>query len=96
MMILLSLNITVQMVSILFNVNRKINFVYFKGEDGFPGDVDVIVKYTLTNDHRMIMDFYATATKPTPINMTNHAYFNLGGDVNIYILCTLEFRVYSD
>ncbi len=57
--------------------------MYSKGEDGFPGEVDVTVKYKLTNDHRLIIDFYATTTKPTPINMTNHAYFNLAGDVNI-------------
>jgi aldose 1-epimerase len=43
------------------------------------------VKYTLTNDHRLTLDFHATTTKPTPINMTNHVYFNLGGDVTINI-----------
>jgi aldose 1-epimerase len=59
--------------------------LYSKGEDGFPGEVDVTVKYTLTNDHRLILDFHATTTKPTPINMTNHAYFNLAGDVNILV-----------
>jgi len=59
--------------------------LYSKGEDGFPGEVHVTVKYTLTIDHRLILDFHATTTQPTPINMTNHAYFNLGGDVNSYI-----------
>ncbi|UJR36552.1 hypothetical protein I4U23_029272 [Adineta vaga] len=56
------------------------------GEDGFPGEVDVTVKYTLTSDHRLIIDFHAITTKSTPINMTNHAYFNLGGDTNETIL----------
>lgn len=55
------------------------------GEDGFPGDVDVIVKYTLTNDHRLIIDFHAVTTQPTPINLTNHAYFNLAGDVAMFL-----------
>ncbi|CAF1078503.1 unnamed protein product [Adineta steineri] len=56
------------------------------GEDGFPGEVHVTVKYTLTNDHRLIMDFYGKTTKPTPINMTNHTYFNLSGNTNETIL----------
>lgn len=51
------------------------------GEDGFPGEVNATVKYTLTSDHRLIIDYYATTNKPTPINMTNHAYFNLAGDL---------------
>ncbi len=42
------------------------------------------VKYALTNDHRLTLDFHATTTKPTPINMTNHVYFNLAGDVRNY------------
>ncbi|CAF0956262.1 unnamed protein product [Adineta ricciae] len=50
------------------------------GESGFPGQVDCVVKYTLTNDHRLTLDFHATTTKPTPINITNHVYFNLAGD----------------
>jgi len=56
------------------------------GEDGFPGRVDVIVKYALTNDHRLTLDFHATTTKSTPINMTNHVYFNLAGDTSGSIL----------
>ena len=51
------------------------------GEDNYPGQVDVTVKYTLTSDHRLTLDFHATTTKPTPINLTNHVYLNLGGDV---------------
>ncbi|CAF1279673.1 unnamed protein product [Rotaria sordida] len=56
------------------------------GEDGFPGEVDVIVKYVLTSDHRLTLDFHATTKKPTPINMTNHVYFNLAGHSNGSIL----------
>lgn len=54
-----------------------------QGEDGFPGDLNVVVTYKLTSDHRLSIDFRATCTKATPINLTNHAYFNLAGDVNL-------------
>lgn len=56
------------------------------GEGGYPGQVNAVVKYTLTNDHRLTLDFHATTNKPTPINMTNHVYFNLSGDVNCLLM----------
>ena len=55
------------------------------GEGGYPGQVDVTVKYKLTDDHRLTVDFHATTNKTTPINMTNHTYFNLGGHVRVTI-----------
>ncbi|CAF3241624.1 unnamed protein product [Rotaria socialis] len=56
------------------------------GESGFPGQVDATVKYILSSDHQLKIDYHATTTKSTPINMTNHAYFNLGGDASGTIL----------
>lgn len=55
-------------------------------EMGFPGDMDLRVIYTLREDNALDIQYYATTTKPTVINLTNHAYFNLSGDYTRDIL----------
>jgi aldose 1-epimerase len=50
------------------------------GDNGFPGNVDVLVGFSLGEDDRLYIDYSATADAPTIINMTNHSYFNLSGD----------------
>ncbi len=49
------------------------------GDQGFPGTVDVDVTYTLTDENSIVIDYHATTDADTPINMTNHTYFNLNG-----------------
>lgn len=50
------------------------------GDEGFPGRVDVTVTYTLTADNVWRVDYEATTDKLTPINMTQHVYFNFKGE----------------
>jgi aldose 1-epimerase len=49
------------------------------GDEGYPGVVNARVTYTLTAANELIVDYFATADKPTPINLTQHGYFNLAG-----------------
>lgn len=56
------------------------------GEEGFPGNVTVHVTYLLTEDNALEIAYEAVADAPTPINLTNHAYFNLSGGTDGDIL----------
>lgn len=50
------------------------------GDQGYPGTVRVSVTYTLTAGNELIVDYRATTDRPTPLNLTQHSYFNLTGD----------------
>ena len=49
------------------------------GDQGFPGNMDVEVTYTLTEDNELMIDYYGLSDQDTIFNMTNHSYFNLNG-----------------
>lgn len=61
--------------------NQTLVLTYFSkdGEEGFPGNLTVTVTYTLTDNNWVKIEYQAKTDKPTLINLTNHAYFNLSG-----------------
>lgn len=66
----------------------KLHLLSEDGDQGFPGNLDVTVTYQFTHDDEIIVDYFATTDQATPVNLTQHTYFNLaafspesGGDI---------------
>lgn len=63
----------------------ELTYLSKDGEEGYPGNLSITVKYTLTGGDLQI-DYSATTDKPTVLNLTNHSYFNLSGQGNGTVL----------
>ncbi len=61
------------------SIGVRFSLVSKDGDEGYPGTLKVTVDYVLTNDDELVVDFRATTDKKTHVNLTNHNYWNLGG-----------------
>ncbi len=61
--------------------DNKVVFTYHSpdGAEGFPGEVDNEVEFSFTKDNTVFIEYSCTPTEKCPLNITNHAYFNLNG-----------------
>jgi aldose 1-epimerase len=57
----------------------RLRYLSPDGEEGYPGNLRTQVTYSITNENELIISYSATTDKATPVNLTHHSYFNLGG-----------------
>ncbi len=57
----------------------RLSYLSPDGEEGYPGNLEVAVTYTVTDDNIFLIETEATADRATPLSLTHHSYFNLGG-----------------
>ena len=68
------------------SIGLKLTYLSKDNEEGYPGNLKVTATYLLTQDNELKIDYYGTTDKATPVNLTNHSYFNLAGQGNGTIL----------
>lgn len=74
------------------NTTLKLSYTSVDGEEFYPGNLQVTVKYSLFENNKFTIEYEATTDKTTPVNLTNHTYFNLTGKKDI---STMRIKVNS-
>ena len=77
------------------SVALKLTYLSKDGEEGFPGNLNLTITYTLTQSNELEIDYQATTDKATPVVLTNHSYFNLSGGKSAKVLNT-ELTIFAD
>jgi len=65
----------------------KCTYTSRDGEENYPGNLKVEVQYRLTESGQLIIEYWAETDKRTPVNLTNHSYWNLSGDKKEKVYC---------
>ena len=55
----------------------ELKYVSADGEEGFPGNLETVIRFELNDENELSYEFFATTDKPTAVNLTHHSYFNL-------------------
>ena len=78
-------------------IGVKMNYRSPDGDQGYPGNLDVNISYMLSNENELILEYSAQTDEATPINITNHTYFNLGQNKTILDhLLQLNSNLYNE
>lgn len=65
------------------SVGVELSYVSVDGEEGYPGNLEVKVVYSLNKNNEFLIEYFANTDKATPVNLTQHVYFNLGNERSI-------------
>ena len=70
-----------QVFDVIASTGNSLTLIYHSadGEEGFPGNLDFTVKYTLTDDNELVLDYNGKTDKATHVNICSHGFFNLAG-----------------
>ena len=66
----------------IFESGVEFNYESPRLEGGYPGNIKIKIKYTLTNDNSLVIEYEGISDKKTYVNLTNHSYFNLSGNLD--------------